>query len=1531
MGTVTRSNNLFWPASTAPSPLGSGDITANPKLGSSLELLAGSPAINAGINVGLPYNGSAPDMGAFESGTTPPSGGTVTGQVTCAGAPLVGASVGVGAYATAVTDANGNYTLSATSGSQNVTASKSAAGTPGYTTATQAATVPANGTVTVNFALTANTGTTYYINPGYEYADDSLQDGLAPGDDPVHGPWATLSGGAGILQPGDVVKVVGSTTPYTVTSQGVISDNGAASFPITYEAVDSVHYNYSPGAVTFVFTNQGSSAGVNFGNRSYIVMDGINFAQTGASGSNSSLIAGGYSNNITVKNCTFTSDSWNWHAVDLPGAGYCTFENNVVGPFPWGNSSGICLSWGSTYDRIINNTVVGCSSTGISTDASNGALTGCMIQNNIVVGSGWVGFNNPGGVFHSNNLYDNTPNTDIFQTVAGPGDIVGQNPLLDSTNHLLSGSPAIDAGCLVGLPFNGQMPDIGAFESAFVGPVPNATPLGTVTGQVTNLATSAPLAGALVSAGTLGSAVANANGNYSLQLKTGSTTIKASATGYGSIKQTVNVVAGTQSVNFGLTAAVPGQFYISTNGDDSNDGVTSNSAWATLDNATTVNGVVANTTVNVLPGTYNYNHQVSLQVWNGNTTGPVTYKAQGNVVLNFTAYGDSGQCGINLNNSNNVVIDGFTTVQAAPTSGDPNNMVIQLWDSKNVVIKNCHLTSNAWNWRYLTINASGTDTTDNFVFENNVVGPFPWSGNGCSCIYLGPGVENSHILNNTFNGLDPHGWTSGIDMSTAGLTGSEVRNNIFENMSPALQLNTDLATAHTNNLYYLCGTAVSGVPAGSTEIIGENPLLDANDHLTYGSPAIDAGVNVGLPYVGSAPDIGAFEFQGAGTVTGTVTSGGAAIAGATVTTVNQTTTTGAAGTYTLSNTEAGPYNVTASAGDYYTATQSTVIPVGGSVTVNFTLTSKPPVTYYVVDGGSDSNDGLTTDTGWASVNNGDVKGILNPGDTVVIDNYVLTPAGTDGTSVCPIANCSGTATRPITYTGINYGQIDTCQGGDGPVITANYIVFNGLNITMEDSNADTVPYDTANPFELLNTTGSVVSNCSFSSSDWTWKGVWINGATNCKLYDNLISFTGTKPSGPYDSTGINDGGYVGGKDYATGSGNWVVNNTIAGCSGLAYQSPLDETGRVLKNNIFVNCGWGIQAGNTGIAHSNNMFYGVPSNAGGTLVTAGTDSTYVLAPTETTTVNPMLNADYTLQSTSPAIDAGAYVGLPFQGKAPDIGAFEYPGTLYTLETVTGLVKSTSGAGISGALVTAGAYANWSTTTNSSGYYTLTNVAGAAMVMSAAATSYATGTQTPNLASTQVVNFTLSPGSQATQVARLSALKTMADNNVVQITAAKVVTVSSGVFANSAVYIEESDRTCGIKVLLASGQSVTAGNNIKLTGTLKTDANGERYIQCTSIDSNDNATTAPLAVGVANNGITNMVGLLVKVWGATTTATGVVNVNDGSVFDSDGNNDGVNVTTTGITKTIGSFLSVTGIVSKTTGGALIVQPRGNADLN
>ena len=36
-----------------------------------MKLVSGSDLIDKGIDVGLPYNGSAPDLGAFENGTLP--------------------------------------------------------------------------------------------------------------------------------------------------------------------------------------------------------------------------------------------------------------------------------------------------------------------------------------------------------------------------------------------------------------------------------------------------------------------------------------------------------------------------------------------------------------------------------------------------------------------------------------------------------------------------------------------------------------------------------------------------------------------------------------------------------------------------------------------------------------------------------------------------------------------------------------------------------------------------------------------------------------------------------------------------------------------------------------------------------------------------------------------------------------------------------------------------------------------------------------------------------------------------------------------------------------------------------------------------------------------------------------------------------------------------------------------------------------------------------------------------------------------
>ncbi len=168
-------------------------------------------------------------------------------------------------------------------------------------------------------------------------------------------------------------------------------------------------------------------------------------------------------------------------------------------------------------------------------------------------------------------------------------------------------------------------------------------------------------------------------------------------------------------------------------------------------------------------------------------------------------------------------------------------------------------------------------------------------------------------------------------------------------------------------------------------------------------------------------------------------------------------------------------------------------------------------------------------------------------------------------------------------------------------------------------------------------------------------------------------------------------------------------------------------------------------------------------------------------------------------------------------------------------------------------------------------------------------------------------------------RLSEIQLLSDKTVIALPDAKVVSVNSGIFAGNAIYIQESDRTSGIKVMLQAGQSVTAGNGITLTGTILTDANGERYIQCDTIDSNDGSTTAPSALGIANKAIDGRLGTLVKVWGkVATTGTGFVYVDDGSMTDDGtGNGFGVRVSTASTTKTIGAFLSVTGIVGKTTG--------------
>ncbi|MDX2053332.1 MAG: right-handed parallel beta-helix repeat-containing protein [Polyangiaceae bacterium] len=127
------------------------------------------------------------------------------------------------------------------------------------------------------------------------------------------------------------------------------------------------------------------------------------------------------------------------------------------------------------------------------------------------------------------------------------------------------------------------------------------------------------------------------------------------------------------------------------------------------------------------------------------------------------------------------------------------------------------------------------------------------------------------------------------------VTGLSLKNNIFLVRDDLLVYGDGLpvGSVHSNNVYFAPGNPdpLGSVALGAGEVVGDPKFVDVatrNLHLLSGSPAIDAGAVLGytqdllgrgVPF-GSAPDIGALEFQGPDGMTGPIGdpsgSGGAA-------------------------------------------------------------------------------------------------------------------------------------------------------------------------------------------------------------------------------------------------------------------------------------------------------------------------------------------------------------------------------------------------------------------------------------------------------------------------------------------------------------------------------------------------------------------------------------------------------------------------------------------------------------------------------
>ncbi len=130
-------------------------------------------------------------------------------------------------------------------------------------------------------------------------------------------------------------------------------------------------------------------------------------------------------------------------------------------------------------------------------------------------------------------------------------------------------------------------------------------------------------------------------------------------------------------------------------------------------------------------------------------------------------------------------------------------------------------------------------------------------------------IANYYYNNTSFNNKSSNfnllgydlGSSSGVSLgilrNNIALTGTALANATTGNGVDAAYNSWNLNVAVSAADFHSTDTAGVGGPRQSDGSLPNIPFMQ----LKSGSPLIDAGTNVGLPYAGAAPDLGAFEFQ----------------------------------------------------------------------------------------------------------------------------------------------------------------------------------------------------------------------------------------------------------------------------------------------------------------------------------------------------------------------------------------------------------------------------------------------------------------------------------------------------------------------------------------------------------------------------------------------------------------------------------------------------------------------------------------------
>jgi len=307
------------------------------------------------------------------------------------------------------------------------------------------------------------------------------------------------------------------------------------------------------------------------------------------------------------------------------------------------------------------------------------------------------------------------------------------------------------------------------------------------------------------------------------------------------------------------TQAPAANYFVGPNGSDTFGDGSMGNPWFTLPKAggDGMRWLLPGDTVYALPGNYAYGGPQAIRYMGGTADNPITYKAYngpGTVFMNFS---NTDNFGFDVGGSgtyapNYLVFDGLNISGASAP--------LYLHDCVGIEVKNCVITTSNWAWKMLVLRT----TSDMFIHNNYLETGY---GNQ-RAIGIDWGGKDIVVANNVIARSE-----TAFDVDTTS-AGDEYWGSIgfFNNI--VTEATTNIAiwgprgslVSHDYNMYWNCNSSwqwSGGTGKNTNETDDVNPAFvdyaGGDYHLAPGSPAIDAGIDVGLDYFGLAPDIGMYE------------------------------------------------------------------------------------------------------------------------------------------------------------------------------------------------------------------------------------------------------------------------------------------------------------------------------------------------------------------------------------------------------------------------------------------------------------------------------------------------------------------------------------------------------------------------------------------------------------------------------------------------------------------------------------------------